>query len=118
MTPSFHDHAGSVSRIARRHEFEVRIAIQTQSGSTTEGWARDLSESGLGAFVGRELVVGETVVLTVALTKTQKLVVPAEVVVAEGTRYGFRFLALSAEQRKQIRAAIRHSPVIPYPTGG
>ena len=83
----------------------------------TEGWARDRSESGLGAFVGRELDRGETVLLTFRLSDFERLSVPAQVVVAEGTRYGFRFLALSAEQREHIRKATRERAMIPFPIG-
>lgn len=85
-----------------------------KSGTTTEGWVRDLSESGIGAFVGRELTLGETGTLTFRLTDTIKIVVPAQVTASVGTRYGFRFLALSAEQRDQIMKATQHLKMIPF----
>lgn len=107
-------HSESASRIAPRYQFETRVAIQMKSGTATEGWVRDLSESGIGAFVGRELIVGETGTLTFRLTDTIKLVVPAQVVASVGTRYGFRFLALSAEQRDQIVKTTQHLKVIPF----
>jgi hypothetical protein len=40
-------------------------------------------------------------------------VIPAKVVRALGTEYGFQFTALSAEQRRQIRAALKERPAIP-----
>lgn len=95
-------------RIAPRYQFEARIAIRTESGDTSEGWARDISESGLGAFVAREIGVGGQVVLIFRLTDSVRLVLPAQVVSAEGTRYGFRFTALSAEQRVELQSALRN----------
>lgn len=114
MTRASDRHTESTSRIAPRYQFETRVAIQMKNGTTTEGWVRDLSESGIGAFVGRELTVGEMGTLTFRLTDAIKIVVPAQVVVSVGTRYGFRFLALSAEQRGQILKATQHLKVIPF----
>lgn len=106
----------SAARIAPRYQFEARIAIRIQAGdqvTLTGGWARDLSESGLGAFVAQKLSLGELVTLVIPLTKSVKLVVPAQVVVSMGTRYGFRFTALSPEQRALIRSAVQHQPEVP-----
>jgi c-di-GMP-binding flagellar brake protein YcgR len=114
MTRTSDGHSESASRIAPRYHFETRVAIKMKSGTTTEGWVRDLSESGIGAFVGRELTVGETGTLTFRLTDSIKLVVPAQVTASVGTRYGFRFLALSAEQRDQISKATQHLKMIPF----
>ena len=79
-----------------------------------EGWSRDLSESRLGAFVAQALVLGELVTLEIPLPDSDKQVIPAKVARALGTQYGFQFTALSAEQRKRIRAALKAHPVIPY----
>jgi len=49
---------GSPDRIAPRHVFEERSRIRVQRGEqhlVIEGWAWDISESGLGAFVACEL---------------------------------------------------------------
>jgi hypothetical protein len=40
-------------------------------------------------------------------------VIPAKVVRALGTEYGFQFTALSAEQRRQIRETLEERPAIP-----
>jgi PilZ domain len=40
--------------------------------------------------------------------------IPAQVVRALGTEYGFQFTALSVEQRQQIQTALQGHPVIPY----
>ena len=50
------------NRIAAHYVFEARISIRFCRGSqkfATQGSARDLSESGLGAFVAENLVMGE-----------------------------------------------------------
>jgi hypothetical protein len=101
-TPSSANASDSVSRIASRHEFDTRIQIRIEAGDqiiVTDGWVRDLSESGLGAFVAQELTVGELVTLEIPLATSTELRVPAKVVRSLGTQYGFQFTALSAEQR-------------------
>jgi PilZ domain len=114
MKPTPDDRTESVPRIAPRHQFEARIAIHMKGGTVTEGWVRDVSESGLGAFVAHQLSVGEMVRLVIPLTESIKLQVPARVVGCVGTQYGFQFMALSAEQRMQINRAIQHRPTIPF----
>jgi hypothetical protein len=76
-----------------------------------EGWARDLSESGLGAFVARELIVGELVTIEILLSPSRELTIPAKVARGVGTQYGFQFTALSGEQREEIRLAVRSHAV-------
>jgi len=92
-----------------RYQFEVRIRIEVvRNGKTisAEGWARDLSESGVGAFAGSPLAVGERASLKIPLPNQFELVVPVIVTRAQGTQYGFRFTALSGEQREQLRKAL------------
>ena len=74
-----------------------------------QGWVRDLSESGLSAFVADSLLLGESVTFELALSDTGHQVIPAKVMRALGTDYGFQFTALSAEQRNQIQAKLRKS---------
>jgi len=107
----------SDSRIATRYVFESRILIRLCRGSqklAIQGWARNLSESGLGAFVAQGLVVGEAVLLEIPLSASGKQVIPAVVARQLGTLYGFQFTALSAEQRSSIRATLEGQPTIPY----
>ena len=110
MTAPFSDNpAGSANRILPRYLFEARIRIRAQrDGKNTviDGWARDISESGLGAFVARELTVGELVTLEIPLGPTGELMIPAKVARCSGTQYGFQFTALSADQRARIRLAV------------
>jgi hypothetical protein len=82
--------------------------------SQRQGWARDLSESGLGAFVAEALIRGELVTLEIPMPSSEKQAIPAKVIRALGTEYGFQFTALSAEQRQQIRTTLQGRPAIPY----
>ena len=105
----------SDNRIANRYVFESRILIRFRRGSenfAVHGWARDLSESGLGAFVAEDLLIGELVTLQVELA-SGKEALAAKVVRQVGTQYGFQFTALSPEQRLGIQAALRGQPEIP-----
>ena len=107
----------SDSRIATRYVFESRILIRLCRGSqklALNGWARDLSESGLGAFVAQGLLVGESVSLEIPLSEHGKQVIAAVVTRQLGTLYGFKFTALSAEQRFSIRASLEGDPLVPY----
>jgi hypothetical protein len=95
-------------RIAPRYVFEARIRLRLQRGPQTlvvGGWARDLSESGLAAFVAESLQLGEHVTLEIPLTGTHPTSVPAVVVRSLGTQYGFAFTALSLQQRQIIQEA-------------
>lgn len=73
---------------------------------------RDLSESGLRAFIAESLLLGESVVLEVPSADADKQVIPAKVVRVLGTEYGFQFTALSAEQRSQIQVTLKGRPAI------
>ncbi len=75
---------------------------------------RNLSESGLRAFVAEALTLGESVMLEIPPPDSDKQVIPAKVVRALGTEYGFQFTALSAEQRTRIRATLKGQQAIPY----
>ena len=113
----FDDAKDSAGRILHRHIFEARIGIRLQRGRqrvTLHGWARDLSESGLGAFVAEVLVLGELVTFEVPLPNCDKQVIPAKIARVLGTEYGFQFTALSAEQRMRIQATLKSHPMIHY----
>jgi len=104
-------------RILPRHHFEARVRIEVVrelKSVVVEGWARDLSESGLGAFVGAKLLIGEQAMLRVPLPNQTELVVPAIVTRNLGTQYGFRFTALSKTQREQICRVLAECKVVPY----
>jgi len=99
-----------VERITPRYVFEARIRIRVQRASQNlvmEGWARDISETGLNAFVARGLIAGELVTLDIPLPFSRRLSIPAKVARCLGTQYGFQFTALSADQRADIRATAK-----------
>jgi len=52
--------------------------------------------------------------LEIRLSGSGRHAIPAQVVRALGTEYGFQFTALSLEQRMQIQATLKSHPVIPY----
>jgi len=116
MTEHFPDGAGSSHNISPRYVFEARIRLRFQRGQrkiSLQGWGRDLSESGLRAFVAETLMPDEAVVLEIPLPNSDKQVIPAKVVRVLGTEYGFQFTALSAEQRCKIQATLKGHPAIP-----
>ena len=120
-TPLSDDAMGSLDKIAPRHMFEARIQVHLQRDNrrlSLQGWARNLSESGMRAFVAEALILEESVTLEIPLPECKKQVIPAKVVRALGTEYGFQFTALSAEQRWQIRATLEERPRIPYHGAG
>jgi len=113
--------ASPAPEISPRYRFEARIDIRLRRGErelSLQGWARDLSETGLRAFVADPLEKGELVAFEIPLTEIDKQVIPAKVVRALGTDYGFEFTALSAEQRSQLHVALRQCPALPRPQAG
>jgi hypothetical protein len=48
------------------------------------------------------LTLGERVTLEIPLPNAETQAIPATVIRTRGTEYGFRFTALSSEQRQQI----------------
>lgn len=113
--------ASPAPEISPRHRFEARIDIRLQRGEqklNLQGWTRDLSESGLRAFVADPLEKGESVIFEIPLSDIDRQVIPAKVVRSLGTDYGFEFTALSAEQRNHIQATLRKFPPLPRPQAG
>jgi hypothetical protein len=102
--------------MASRYAFETRfrISVERQSQKCVfEGWARDISESGLGAFVGQSLELGERATLTVPVAGGESLLLEGEVVRCRGTEYGFEFITLSSDQRSLIRSLVEGRAVLP-----
>jgi len=64
----------------------------------------------LRAFVADSLLPGEVVTFEIPLSDSGNQVIPAKVMRALGTDYGFQFTALSTEQRIQIQAMLRECP--------
>ena len=102
-----------MERITPRYVFEARIRILVQRASQNlamEGWARDISETGISAFVAQGLIVGELITLEIPLASSGWHSIPAKVARCLGTQYGFQFTALSPGQRENIRFAVRDHP--------
>jgi hypothetical protein len=117
MTTPSSNKPGPEGRISPRHVFEKRIQIRLERGGQSlslEGWTRNLSEGGVNAFVAHSLALEERVTLEIELPESGKQTIPAQVVRTLGTQYGFRFTALSVEQRAQIREALKELPAIPH----
>jgi PilZ domain len=113
--------ASPVPDISPRHQFEARVSIYVHRGQkelNLHGWVRDLSESGLRAFVADPLMPGESVTFELALSDSVNHLIPAKVMRALGTDYGFQFTALSTEQRRQIQATLRQAPELARPQTG
>jgi c-di-GMP-binding flagellar brake protein YcgR len=103
-------------RISPRYIFEAHFRISVQRNGKNlvfEGRARDISESGLGAFVGQALSSGELVTLTIPVPGLEKAPLRAKVSRALGTEYGFQFITLSPLQRSHIQAVVRSRTRIP-----
>ena len=110
--------AGDSSRISPRFKFEARFRLRIQRRGedvTVGGWARDISESGIGAFVAEELTPGEEVDLEVPFPGDATLSLRACVSRNLGTQYGLMFTALSPEQRRHIQAAMNGKNPLPNP---
>jgi hypothetical protein len=106
------------TRIAHRYPFETRFRIRLQRGSGEQivgGWARDISESGIGAFVAEELIPDEQIELEVPFPGDLILKLPARVTRNLGTQYGLMFTALSLEQRAHIQRVIAGKTPLPSP---
>ncbi len=105
-------------RISGRFEFRIEFGgIVRRYGKeiSFRGWSRDLSESGMGAYVPVELREGEVVDLDLPLESgAPKLRVAAKVRRAQGFEYGLEFVTLSATQRAAITSAVAHCGDAPY----
>jgi hypothetical protein len=95
------------SRRYPRHVLDVRISVHTfRSGQNISYWGRssELGEDGIGATLTGELEPGEVVSMELSLPMSPfPIKFRALVRYRDGLRHGFEFLALSANQRDQIR---------------
>jgi len=104
-----------VQRITPRYVFEARVRITVQRDSqamVVDGWARDMSEGGMSAFVAHSLSLGEELTLEIPVGTARWLRIPAKVAGCRGTQYGFQFTALSPDQRTQILSAVNRQPEV------
>ncbi len=102
------------SRIAVRYVFEARIRVRVIRDNKEVmllAWARDISESGLGAFVAESLNLHEDVFLYLPLESCADGI-SARVVRASGSQCGFQFTTLSSTQRREILEAVKAQPIV------
>lgn len=90
-----------------RYALDVRLkARMLQNGTYESCWGRstELGFDGIGATLTGELQIGEIVSLEIPLPlSTHALKVRAIVRFRRGLRYGFEFLAVTANQREMIQ---------------
>jgi PilZ domain-containing protein len=103
-------------RISPRYAYEARFRISVQRNGKErvfEGRARDISESGMGAFVGQPLHLDEIAMITLPVPGLENASLRAQVSRAVGTEYGFQFLTLSPLQRSCIQILVENRTPIP-----
>lgn len=89
-----------------RYLMDQRLIVK--AASILHGRTKDISEGGLGATVAGEVPLNALIELHFHLPgSTTPMKINAEVRYRQGFQYGFRFLAATEQQRKQIREAVR-----------
>lgn len=88
-----------------RYLMDQRLIVRSQS--VLHGRTKDISEGGLGATVAGEVPSNALIELHFHLPdSTTPMKITAEVRYRQGFQYGFRFLAATEQQKKQIREAL------------
>jgi len=103
-------------RISPRYAYEARFRISVRRDGEErvfEGRARDVSESGMRAFVGQTLHLEEIAMVTLPIPGLENAPLHAKVSRAVGTEYGFQFLTLSPLQRSHIQGLVENRTPIP-----
>ena len=112
----------SIERLYPRFLYDapVRVRGERIGKKPATGRICEISACGLSAVLAHNFEIGEVVELEFMLNRLEKFVlnrleirVQAAVRNRQGARYGFEFLTLSAEQRRQIERATRLLPASP-----
>jgi len=102
------------SRLFDRHHFDLRVKLITNCNGRTEvihGRSRDLSFSGIGVTLVRNVERGAPCVLILKFPKVDyELQLPAIVTNGRGSRFGLQFQRLSGEQRLLIQKICKALP--------
>ncbi len=102
------------SRIFERHDFDLRVKVLVQQHGQTDtvhGRTRDLSFSGIGVTLVRNLAQGTPCVLIIKFPKVDfEAHFPAIVIQGQGSRFGLQFQRLSGEQRLLIQKICKALP--------
>ncbi len=92
MTPRTSPLSVLRDRKSARFPFEAELIVLLPGSSRIHGHCRDLSQDGLGAYLGREIEPGQPVLLQFPLTPSARIARTARVVHRLGLRHGFEFL--------------------------
>lgn len=88
------------------------VLIRSGKVIVIHGHCEDLSEEGLGGAMDGEFLVGDKVLIELALSEFEEpLRLHAEVRHRSGNYYGFSFVALDPKQRKTIKRISEDLPV-------
>jgi hypothetical protein len=102
------------SRIFERHEFDLRVKVlvkQNGRHDVIHGRTRDLSFSGMGVTLVRDLAHGTPCLLVIKFPKVDfEVQFPALVTQGRGSRFGMKFQRLSGEQRLLIQRICKALP--------
>jgi CheY-like chemotaxis protein len=91
------------NRISHRYKLDPPLDVMVHASRPTPGSCRNIGAGGGFAVVCADLSVGEEIGLEIKLSSAQKpLRLRAVVRHANGTRYGFEFVSLTARERESI----------------
>jgi hypothetical protein len=102
------------SRIFDRHRFDLRVKLIVHSNGRPHiihGRSRDLSFSGVGVTLARDIARGTPCLLVIRFPKVDtEIQFPAIVTQGQGSRFGLEFQRLSGEQRLLIQKICKALP--------
>ena len=102
------------SRIFQRHQFDLRVKLVVRRNGRNEvihGRTRDLSFSGIGVTLVRDVAQQTPCLLVIRFPKTDlEVQFPAVVTQSRGSRFGLQFHKLSGEQRLLIQKICKALP--------
>ena len=102
------------SRTFDRHRFDLRIKLvfnRNGRADVVHGRTRDLSFSGMGVVLSREVTHGTPCILLLKFPKTDiEVQLPAVVAHGKGFRYGVQFQSLTGEQKLLIQKICKALP--------
>ena len=102
------------SRIFERRQFDLRVKLIVHRNGRNEvihGRSRDLSFSGVGVTLVRDVAHQTPCLLLIRFPKTDvEVQLPAVVAQSRGSRFGLQFHKLSGEQRLLIQKICKALP--------
>ncbi len=102
------------SRTFDRRRFDLRVKLvylRNGRNDVVHGRTRDLSFSGIGVILSREIAHGTACVLVLKFPKVElEVQLPAVVTHVRGFRYGLQFQSLSGEQKLLIQRLCKSLP--------